>query len=470
MRTPIVVMAMVLLIGSANIWAEPATLVSESICVDVDSGNLQNPSTNLDGTDIKPRVLFSVTLDFDGVLWIRLRFGEVRLSGSTLAGTASLVRVTSLEDGAVQLLDAVTIREWRWTSAYFNGDRVLVELLAHPGTGVNRLMIKEVIAGVPGDGIPISICGEDDRVEFNDPAVGRILPGYCTGFLIHTSEHCFLTAGHCAGSMDLIEFNVPPSDPILGTIQHPGPEDQYSIDPLSIQFNDGEVGDDWCYFGAFANSVTGLTPRQAQGAFFTIADAPVPDGTAIQVTGHGQDMDPPEDNFTSQTDIGTYDVLDGFDIQYNDLDTENGNSGSPVLHLELGAAIGIHTTGLCDLPLGANHGTAIQNPGLQAALASPQGICAGPVFDESISRAFTIGPPNPQPCEECEAVSRAFTIGPSPLCPWDIDGDGDVGVTDFLGLLGAWGANPGHPADFDEDGVVGVSDFLELLANWGPCP
>ncbi|MHC4082738.1 MAG: S8 family serine peptidase, partial [Planctomycetota bacterium] len=55
-------------------------------------------------------------------------------------------------------------------------------------------------------------------------------------------------------------------------------------------------------------------------------------------------------------------------------------------------------------------------------------------------------------------------------CPADIDGDGDVGVTDFLELLAAWGPNPGHPADIDGDGEVGVTDFLELLAAWGPCP
>ena len=55
-------------------------------------------------------------------------------------------------------------------------------------------------------------------------------------------------------------------------------------------------------------------------------------------------------------------------------------------------------------------------------------------------------------------------------CPWDLDGDGDVGITDFLDLLGAWGPNPGHPADFDGDDIVGITDFLELLGNWGPCP
>ena len=52
----------------------------------------------------------------------------------------------------------------------------------------------------------------------------------------------------------------------------------------------------------------------------------------------------------------------------------------------------------------------------------------------------------------------------SAACP-DVDGDGEVGVLDFLGMLAAWGPNPGHPADFDGDGEVAV-----LIANWGPCP
>lgn len=55
-------------------------------------------------------------------------------------------------------------------------------------------------------------------------------------------------------------------------------------------------------------------------------------------------------------------------------------------------------------------------------------------------------------------------------CPWDVDGGGDVGVTDFLELLAVWGTDPGGPPDFDGDGAVGVGDFLELLAHWGACP
>ncbi len=55
-------------------------------------------------------------------------------------------------------------------------------------------------------------------------------------------------------------------------------------------------------------------------------------------------------------------------------------------------------------------------------------------------------------------------------CPWDLDGDGAVGIVDFLDLLAEWGTDPGGPPDFDGDGNVGITDFLDLLGNWGECP
>ena len=67
-----------------------------------------------------------------------------------------------------------------------------------------------------------------------------------------------------------------------------------------------------------------------------------------------------------------------------------------------------------------------------------------------------------------EAVFLALKMATP--CPWDLDDNGSVGVSDLLSLLGQWGANPGGPPDFDDDGNVGTSDFLVMLANWGPCP
>lgn len=62
----------------------------------------------------------------------------------------------------------------------------------------------------------------------------------------------------------------------------------------------------------------------------------------------------------------------------------------------------------------------------------------------------------------------------SPDCAADFDDNGDVGISDLLQLLAAWGPCPDPPAacdeDIDEDGDVGLSDLLILLASWGPCP
>ncbi len=72
-------------------------------------------------------------------------------------------------------------------------------------------------------------------------------------------------------------------------------------------------------------------------------------------------------------------------------------------------------------------------------------------------------------------IAAALALAPAAIagdsCPWDLDSDGDVGFTDLLTLLEAWGPVPTpDPPDFDGDGDVDFSDLLELLANWGPCP
>ncbi len=56
-------------------------------------------------------------------------------------------------------------------------------------------------------------------------------------------------------------------------------------------------------------------------------------------------------------------------------------------------------------------------------------------------------------------------------CPWDLDGNGNVGSSDLLTLLAAWGPVPTpDPPDYPGDSIVSTSDLLILLANWGPCP
>jgi hypothetical protein len=68
--------------------------------------------------------------------------------------------------------------------------------------------------------------------------------------------------------------------------------------------------------------------------------------------------------------------------------------------------------------------------------------------------------------------AQLFVLTPNPTLQYfalgDLDGDGEVGIVDFLALLGLWGPCP-DPCigDLDGDGEVGVTDFLILLANWG---
>ena len=67
----------------------------------------------------------------------------------------------------------------------------------------------------------------------------------------------------------------------------------------------------------------------------------------------------------------------------------------------------------------------------------------------------------------------AYYFGPicPNSCPWDLNGDGVVGVSDLLILVGNFGPCDGEcPADFDDDGFVGASDLLALIANFGECP
>ena len=56
------------------------------------------------------------------------------------------------------------------------------------------------------------------------------------------------------------------------------------------------------------------------------------------------------------------------------------------------------------------------------------------------------------------------------VCDGDVNGDGQVNVTDMLSLISAWGAcvNPGKcPADVNHDGQVNVNDLLTIISAWG---
>jgi V8-like Glu-specific endopeptidase len=377
---------------SAYLPCQVAEAESTSHFLQIDSGLVGN---NLPGPSAVgiPQVVWSTIVNIPESAWLRLEYQSVMLSGSpNPGGDGSFLRLTSMKDGGVQTQHMRHVGEWRETSAYFNGDSILVELLAQPGTGANRLVIKKAIAGPHEVRSTDSICGTvDDRTLSYDDRMGRVWPVGCTAWMINDCNHCFLSAGHCTGSsFQVVEFNVPLSS-AGGSPQHPAPSDQYAIDGSSLQTQSGgtTIGNDWAYFGVFDNATSGLSAYAAQGSVaFDLSMPPAVGSQNIRITGYGSTSSPvsPTWYLVQKTHVGPYNYLSGTTIRY-ETDTTGGNSGSPVLIEGTNEAIGIHTNAGCN-SVGGNQGCGNNNADLVAALANPLGVCAGPCGSPPLTTTF----------------------------------------------------------------------------------
>ena len=107
----------------------------------------------------------------------------------------------------------------------------------------------------------------------------------------------------------------------------------------------------------------------------------------------------------------------------------------------------------------ASNGLSDDAFGLAVELSGDVALIGALQFLSGPGTAYTYGGLTDGIPDQCQAT-----------CPWDLDGDGAIGITDFLALLGLWGTDPGGPPDFDGDQDVGITDFLALLGNWGACP
>lgn len=347
---------------------------AKRVLLTIDSG----PLVAADGAEYA--VVYDTIITVPGAAWLRLQFGDVHLGSHPARGNGSFLRITSLLDGGQQRLHAEHVRQWEHTSAYFNGDSVLVELLARPGVGPNRVVVESAIAGY-GTGSSRTICGpDDDRVLSSDPRVARAGGGGCTYWLINDAQHTLLSAGHCTGPGMVAEFNVPLSNPDGSTV-HASPDDQYVVafSSMQVSFPTG-AGNDWAYFACYPNSNTGLTPYEAQGDAFDLASLPPSTGATLRVTGYGVTSPPVpgEWNMVQKTHTGPYMGINPSNQLTYAVDTTDSNSGSPVIQESDGAAVGIHTHAGCSLSGGANAGTPLSNTELVHALANPRGRCAGP--------------------------------------------------------------------------------------------
>lgn len=404
-------------------WAAGQTILTAPVGTPapylLDSGDLDNPSDEV-------RSVFRETIRVEGAAWIRLYFDAVTLRpGSTLA-------ITSLSDFAVQHHTNRTIVEWENTSAYFNGDAVEIELFAGPGTTGNRIALREVTYETPSGNVAGSLCGlcnGDDRVPSEARFAGRLMPVGCSASLFNP-EGCFVSAGHCMGAAFVMEFQVPFSLS-NGSLQHPGPRDQYPVLSSSIEFVNCCVGLDWGYFQCGANTETGLFPIEVQKDYRPIANT-IPDEfpVELEIFGYGISLTG-ELNQTQKRGIGPLlSVQSGFGSQelawFHDVDTTGGNSGSSILYN--GEIIGIvtHCTGGCP-----NIGTLINRPDFAAAReACPgrRGDCDGD-GDTDMHDIIELN--------DCMTGPRQGPFDPECACS-SYDGDPDIDLRDVAVLMKAF--------------------------------
>ena len=265
-------------------------------------------------------VAYSTLIEVEGAAWLRLYFDDVNL------GPQSHLRVTSMLDGEVQVLDAAALQAWRMSTAYFNGDAVRLELIAGPGAHADRVAVASVgldVSAPGGEGGQCGICGSDTREPVSDLWIARLMPAGCTASVVN-SRSCMLTAGHCANA-DVVQFNVPASNPDCGLV-NPPVADQFPI--AQANFTNNGVGNDWGVLVAGTNG-EGQTPYERYGEHRPVATAPVGSGTFASLTGYGSDTTCVL-NKTLQFDDGTVTAVTPGFYQFA-IDLRAGNSGSALL-------------------------------------------------------------------------------------------------------------------------------------------
>lgn len=260
-------------------------------------------------------------VEIDRATSLRLYYASVELpEGST-------IRVTSLLDDASQTLDASGVQMWSDTSGYFNGNAVMVELIAGPNTIGNRIILDQAettLADPPVEGF-CGIFGIDERAPSTEPTACRLLPVGCTA-TIWSDNSCLVSAGHCFGNGLVAEFNVPFSSSNC-QLNHPPIEDQFPI--TNSLFENNGVGYDWMVNATGTNNL-GETAFERYGVKRRIAGLPASFGDPVDVWGYAVDHDC---TLTQTQQHSPNGVVNGRSLRSYEFDSDItfGNSGSSII-------------------------------------------------------------------------------------------------------------------------------------------
>lgn len=456
---------------SQNVLEEPLGM---DVAYSLDTGALDNAG----GT---ASLAYSTSITLPGADWLRLHFETADLE------YGSYLLVTSTRDAQTHRLDAAAMDNWQNSTAYLNGDTLDLQLFAGPRSRGNRVTIKTLEAGyrrpsTRGADGQCGVCGADERTPSAENWVGRTMPVACTGSII-CEDSTMISAGHCAGNGQVIQFNLPPNaSPGCGTV-NPPIADQFPV-TLMNSSNQGP-GNDWSIYKCGTNNL-GQHPYERYGQLRRPAAAIPPVGTATEVVGYGVDLTCALTQ-TQQRSPGSLMAWDNGIIRYTN-DMRPGNSGSPCT--ANGYVIGIVTH--CSYTCINNIGTNITHPFLAAALnavMSCDDSLAISFSAQGASPAITISPadttgntggalPFLRTYPPGTAIAATAPLGDSAMCfhGWRLN-DIDRGPNPILALVvNAPGAARAVyspfccPADRDDgtgtgwpDGGIDISDLLYFL-------
>ncbi len=347
---------LVLVVLRTNGWAQPAPL-GEKISYHLDTGWLKAPA----GTEAQK--VYESVIYVEGAYAMRLYFEEAHLSAG------SWIEVRSLYDNEVQRLDPDQLVLWRNSTAFFNGNALLLMVYCAPESQA-RVVIRKIWIdrGHPNDGdfhpaegctqCGTSTCGlcserrpacrrwTGECWEANGNChqwSGRMSPIGCTASVVSRAS-CIISAGHClhltGDPLDyVIQFNVPASLPNCAS-QHPPVADQFP--PVQQIYYYGSH--DWAVIVPGPNSLGQLPYERYQQLRRPVPYDDVVEGQAVAVYGYGKWTRKGANegcrNHTLQYDNGTVIAVFPEYVSAN-VEVDAGNSGSGLLRLSDQRLIGV---------------------------------------------------------------------------------------------------------------------------------
>lgn len=301
----------------------PTAPVGRKVGYVLDSGPLHNPGA-------APRTLFAREIAVPSSAWMRLHFSDVSLApGSALV-------ITSAVDAESQVLDAATLQLWSRATAYFNGDTLLLELVAAPGSAENRVAMTYleadpgVVPSIPGEarvrGAPgtCGICGSDERTPSSQAWAGRLMPVGCTAS-IFCEDSTVVSAGHCMAQGMVVQFNVPPSTPGCAVV-HPSIADQFPVTLIHSQ--NLAAGADWAILSTGVNTL-GQSAYERQRDLRRFAQDVAATGQSAALWGYGMDTSCTRTQ-TQQFSPGDITGRTATTYRFSN-DIRNGSSGSALV-------------------------------------------------------------------------------------------------------------------------------------------